>query len=691
MGPPNYNIQPTPGAGGAAATNNSAAAENSDPQNGKTVGGISGQNSRRLAEATAEGRRLHLSPSEMTAVSAAPLTPFDPESPEHPRDGAGGAGVGAGQEEEEEMVASPLRQRSSRGDMPTTPGSISKLDGVGDDDDGTDDLFPVADDDDDHHLGIMGLHEEMDHSPPPPENSAEDLIHNTSFEQEEAEREEAEAAAKKKAAEEAAAAAKKKADEDEAAAAAAAAMAEDDDSDDKDEGVGFQMADHDDDDDMPPPDSPPVSTGDAQEEGEEEDVANAAKKSKKKSKGKVAARDDDSASAEITPEDGKKKKKKRRNKRVTYADRVNNFSTPTGKRHGYPAGNRGYTVIPISEFKNADASDDDGEDNGRRRSKRNRVAPLAYWKNERLEYVAHKEEGSLGEAMGDMAVVGGVVQANPTPYKERKDPPPKKKGKRKGGDSDDESTYAPREAQRYDTKKLRKVSCFRWCLGSLYLFHFIQYVQIFMHFLYIKLTRRFPSSLILTLNRNMTTSTTRRPWRGMRPTRNPWSGSWSRTVRAESWPTCPYPSAARRRARSSPVPLKLSTSRVSVTSPVGSPVSSICPPLVSRMPNPSAFAVRYSMWRAASPRHWSLPWPIPTRATRSFCPRRPSDFCCLPAICFVYPRATCTALKIIPRPTSASCSGPSSVPPPVKRKGSYLHVDTSLPLRIRYFYVRKKG
>ena len=469
MGPPNYNIQPTPGPGGAAS---SAVAENSDPQNGKTVGGggISaggGQNSRRLVEATAEGRRLHLSPSEMTAVSAAPLTPFEePEevdSPEHPR-GDGSAGQEQ-DKEEDEMVASPLRQRSSRGELPTTPGSISKLGAMGDDD-GTDDLFPVADDDDDHHLGIMGLHEEMDHSPPPPENSAEDLIHNTSFEQEEAEREEAEAAekAKKKAADEAEAeaAAKTRAEEEEAAAAA---MAEDDDSDDKDEGVGFQMADDDDNDDMPPPDSSPVSTGDAKEE---EDVANAAKKSKKKSKGKVTARDDDSASAEITPEDGKKKKKRRKNKRVTYADRVNNFSTPTGKSHGYPAGNRGYTVIPISEFKNPDASDEDVEDNGRRRSRRNRVAPLAYWKNERLEYVAHKEEGSLGEAMGDMAVVGGVVQANPTPYKERKAPPPKKKtkkGKRKSGESDDESTYAPREVQPYDTKKLRKVSWLRWWSG----------------------------------------------------------------------------------------------------------------------------------------------------------------------------------------------------------------------------------
>ena len=63
------------------------------------------------------------------------LTPFDPESPEHPRDGAGAGAGGAGQEgEEEEMVASPLRQRSSRGgDLPTTPGSISKLGGVGGD------------------------------------------------------------------------------------------------------------------------------------------------------------------------------------------------------------------------------------------------------------------------------------------------------------------------------------------------------------------------------------------------------------------------------------------------------------------------------------------------------------------------------------------------------------------------------
>ena len=69
----------------------------------------------------------------------------------------------------------------------------------------------------------------------------------------------------------------------------------------------------------------------------------------------------------------------------------------------------------------------------------------------------------MADAMGDMAVVGGVVRANPTPYKERKAAPPKKKtrkGKRKGGDSDDdESTYAPRDVEPFDTKKLRKVSC----------------------------------------------------------------------------------------------------------------------------------------------------------------------------------------------------------------------------------------
>ena len=401
-------------------------AENSDPQNGKQVGG---DNYRRLAMATAEGRRLELSPGEMTAVSAAPLTPFEPDSPERPRDGSGAD------------MASPttLRQRSSRD--ATTPGSVSRLSASASAAQDDEDLFPVADDDD-HHLG-MGLHEDLDHSPPPPEDSAEDLIHNTSFEQEEAEREEAEADKKARAEKE-----------------------EDDDDSDGVDGVGFHLADQDDDDDddMPPPDSPPISTAE-----DEEDVANAARNSKsKKKKGKVSSRDDDSASAEITPDDGKKKaKKKRRNKRVTYADRVANFSTPTGKSHGYPAGNRGYTVIPISDFKSAedeaDSDDDENGNGGRRRSRRKRVQPLAYWKNERLEYVAHGEEGSLADAMGDMAVVGGVVRANPTPYKERKAAPPKKKtrkGTRKGGDSDDdESTYAPRDVEPFDTKKLRKVSC----------------------------------------------------------------------------------------------------------------------------------------------------------------------------------------------------------------------------------------
>jgi centromere protein C len=118
----------------------------------------------------------------------------------------------------------------------------------------------------------------------------------------------------------------------------------------------------------------------------------------------------------------------------------------------------------VSDYKEDD--DDDNANGGIRRSKRTKFAPLAYWKNERLAYEAHHEGGTLGEAMGDMPVVAGAIQALPTPYKERKAVPPKKKKskKRRGknGDDDDDSyddsTYADREIKPFDTKKLRSVS-----------------------------------------------------------------------------------------------------------------------------------------------------------------------------------------------------------------------------------------
>lgn len=216
------------------------------------------------------------------------------------------------------------------------------------------------------------------------------------------------------------------------------------------EGAGFQLHDQDDE--------------------EEEVQARRAKKKKGRPDGAIAtAEEREETSSAVTPEDvgkkeGKKKRKKKR-KRVTYADRVATFSTPTGKSHGYPAGNRQYQPVPVSDFKDGeDDQDDESNPGGPRRSRRARFKPLSYWKNERLVYTAHSEEGSLADAMGDMPVVKEVLTALPTPYKERKAVARPKGRKKKGGDDassygDDESTLAaPRELPPFDSKKLRKVS-----------------------------------------------------------------------------------------------------------------------------------------------------------------------------------------------------------------------------------------
>mmetsp|Transcript_29087 Transcript_29087/g.64070 ORF Transcript_29087/g.64070 Transcript_29087/m.64070 type:complete len:311 (-) Transcript_29087:83-1015(-) len=168
---------------------------------------------------------------------------------------------------------------------------------------------------------------------------------------------------------------------------------------------------------------------------------------------------------------------------------------------------------------------------------------------------------------------------------------------------------------------------------------------------------------------NTTTLTTKRPWRGTSPTRNPSRGSSYRTPRVASWPTCPCPNGARGRARSSPAPPRPSTSPATVRSPGGYPVSSIGPPRASRMPNPSAFAPRSSTLRAANPRRWSLPLPTPTRARLSSYPKPPSVSSSPPGICSASPLGICTGLRTIPRPTIASCSGPSSVLLLVMRSG----------------------
>lgn len=98
-----------------------------------------------------------------------------------------------------------------------------------------------------------------------------------------------------------------------------------------------------------------------------------------------------------------------------------------------------------------------------RRSRRARFKPLQFLKNKKLLYEAQNEQGMLGEAMGDMSVVAGVMHALPTPYKEVKRKETEnnhnKKGKKRGrGGSDEEDSDGDtkRTKSPFDDKVLRK-------------------------------------------------------------------------------------------------------------------------------------------------------------------------------------------------------------------------------------------
>jgi centromere protein C len=142
-----------------------------------------------------------------------------------------------------------------------------------------------------------------------------------------------------------------------------------------------------------------------------------------------------------------------------------NWSTPNGTA-GYPIANREYEYIPVSELKARYAPGQEPRTPGGsalRRSKRFRVSPLQFWKNEKFIYAAQNEEGLLGEAMGDMPVVKDVQRALPTPHKERpkkepkkKEEPKKKKRRHNDDDSDDDDRKRESAKVPFDPSHLMK-------------------------------------------------------------------------------------------------------------------------------------------------------------------------------------------------------------------------------------------
>lgn len=175
------------------------------------------------------------------------------------------------------------------------------------------------------------------------------------------------------------------------------------DDDDDNEGEGFQL------------NADPNLSDDGDEKAEEESNEEQTKLKKKKKKDKKSL---------VTPDNRETGKKRGRPKKVKISSNVFNV--------GHQVGNRDYIQVPIEEL---DAHSCDEE--ATRHSKRKRIAPLAFWKNERPIYAANNASGQLAEVFGDMPFVSGVQKALPTPYKKRS--APQKKKKKYESDSDDDS------------------------------------------------------------------------------------------------------------------------------------------------------------------------------------------------------------------------------------------------------------
>jgi centromere protein C len=164
---------------------------------------------------------------------------------------------------------------------------------------------------------------------------------------------------------------------------------------------------------------------------------------KKKKKLKVGRKSkstasDDTEEEEITPP---RKASKKRKKRVAFSPK------------GIPIANRDYETVPL-----ADLVEGSPEDENLRRSRRAKVKPLQFWRNEKLEFGAHEESGVLGEVMGDMPVVKHVVKALPTPYRKRKPPPTVAKRGRKNAKKGEAASPAPaeRSEEPFDARKLKR-------------------------------------------------------------------------------------------------------------------------------------------------------------------------------------------------------------------------------------------
>lgn len=216
---------------------------------------------------------------------------------------------------------------------------------------------------------------------------------------------------------------------------------DDDDEDDK-EGEAFNMADD--------PETPASVRKErvreerrkkAEELAERKAEELAEKKRKKKNGSKTRRLVDESMEEEEAPKSVPRKAKKQKQKYTT------NPFTPKG----IPSGPREFEAVPVSDLKD---SPKQGQEH-LRRSRRARMTPLEYWRNERIIYGPNYD--TQYESLANMPVPKEVSKALPTPYKKRKvthrAAPAEAGGKSKKAVSKE---YANADDEPFDSTNLRK-------------------------------------------------------------------------------------------------------------------------------------------------------------------------------------------------------------------------------------------
>jgi hypothetical protein len=176
------------------------------------------------------------------------------------------------------------------------------------------------------------------------------------------------------------------------------------------------------------------------------------KSAKKKRKNPSSDDTDEDENVHITPARKKSSKKDRSGKKKP--------ATFTPKGYALP---QTYRTIQVSDMKD---EPDPGEiRDGLRRSRRVRIKPLAYWKNETVEYGPNLEFDSRfhDETLYNMPVPKAIRLADPTPYKKRivskskkRAADAKKLSRAAAAADDDDKSVREADMEPFDSTKLKK-------------------------------------------------------------------------------------------------------------------------------------------------------------------------------------------------------------------------------------------